>query len=158
LLHRGASDSIKFMRLQHFIDALERYAADQGVAVMRLPLGCGVLGRMHENRVILRNGLSKEQQLLTLIHELTHLLAHSNELERVNRTVCEYEAEAVERLVAGELGIGDPRRSHDPSSATDDLLGCSVVRVRRVARLLLAAARAAPVTGADRRRDPGNVR
>ena len=92
----------------------------------------------------LRSGMSKEQQLLTLIHELTHFLAHSDESERLNRTVCEYEAEAVERLVAGELGLKDARHLPiDLSTATDDLLACSVARVRTVAGTLLAAAQGA---------------
>lgn len=92
--------------------------------------------------MILRNGMSKEQQLFTLIHELTHLLAHSSERESLNRTVCEYEAEAVEMLVAAQLGLKDARHLPiDVATVTDDLLGCSVVRVRAVAGMLLAAAR-----------------
>lgn len=131
------------MRLQHFIDRLERFAALRGVTVSRAALCPWVLGRLQDQRMILRSGLSKEQQLLTLIHELTHLLAHSD--ERLNHTVCEYEAEAVEMLVAGQLGLKDSTRtSIDVSTVTDDLLACSVVRVRKVSGTLLAAARGAP--------------
>ena len=132
------------MRLQHYIDALEEFSARHGVAVFRTPLSPWVVGRIHEKQVILRNGLSKEKQLLTLIHELTHFLAHRPE-EHIDRTVCEYEAEAVERLVAGQLGLKDSTRTPiDISTVTDNLLACSVVRVRKVSVTLLAAARGAP--------------
>jgi hypothetical protein len=57
------------MRLQHFIDRLEEFSALQGVAVFRTPLSPWVLGRMDQKRVLLRSGLSKEQQFLTLVHE-----------------------------------------------------------------------------------------
>jgi hypothetical protein len=131
------------MRLQHFIDRLERFAALRGVTVLRTALCPWVLGRLQEERMILRSGMSKEQQLLTLIHELAHLLAHSD--ERLNRTVCEYEAEAVETLVAGQLGLKDSTRMPiDISTVTDNLLACSVARVRKVSGTLVAAARGAP--------------
>jgi IrrE N-terminal-like domain len=131
------------MRLQPFIDRLERFAAHRGVTVCRTQLCPWVLGRLQEKRMLLHSGMNKEQQLLTLIHELTHLLAHAD--ERLNRTVCEYEAEAVESLVAGQLGLKDSMRMPiDISTATDNLLACSVARVRRVSDTLLAAARGAP--------------
>ncbi len=94
------------MPLQHLIDALEEFSALHGVSVFRTPLSPWVVGRMDENQIVLRSGLSKEQQLLTLVHELTHFLAHRPDAQ-LNRTVCEYEAEAVEKLVAGQLGLKD---------------------------------------------------
>jgi Zn-dependent peptidase ImmA (M78 family) len=126
------------MRLQHFIDALEEFSAVHGVSVFRTPLSLWVVGRMHESQIVLRSGLSKEQQLLTLVHELTHFLAHRPE-QHLNRTVCEYEAEAVEKLVAGQLGLKDSGTAIDLGNVTDDLLACSVARVRWVARTLLTA-------------------
>lgn len=126
------------MRLQHYIDALEEFSALHGVSVFRTPLSPWVVGRVDAKQVILRSGLSKEQQLLTLIHELTHFLAHRPE-ELLDRTVCEYEAEAVEKLVAGELGLKDLGAAIDLATVTDDLLACSVTRVRWVAQTLLAA-------------------
>ena len=125
------------MRLQHYIDALEEFSARQGVSVFRTPLSPWVVGRIDAKHVILRSGLSKEQQLLTLIHELTHFLAHRPE-ELLDRTVCEYEAEAVEKLVAGELGLKNLGTPIDLATVTDDLLACSVTRVRWVAQTLLA--------------------
>jgi hypothetical protein len=125
------------MRLQQFIDRLEQFSALHGVTVFRIPLSPWVVGRTHGRRVVLRSGLNKEQQLLTLIHELTHFLAHRPE-ERLDRTVCEYEAEAVEKLVASELGLKGTGLI-DQATVTDDLLACSVARVRWVARILLAA-------------------
>ena len=89
------------MRLQQYIDALEEFAAQLGVSVFRSPLTPWVMGRTHGRQIVLRSGLSEEQQLLTLIHELTHYLAHRPEAQ-LDRTVCEYEAEAVEKLVFGQ--------------------------------------------------------
>jgi hypothetical protein len=126
------------MPLQHFIDALEEFSALQGVAVFRTPLSPWVVGRMDENRIVLRRGLSEEQQLLTLVHELTHFLAHRPGAP-LNRTVCEYEAEAVEKLIAGQLGLKVAGTESDLGTVTDDLLACSVARVRWVTRTLLAA-------------------
>jgi hypothetical protein len=126
------------MRLQHFIDRLEEFSTLQGVSVFRTPLSPWVVGRTQGRQVVLRSGLSKEAQLLTLIHELTHFLAHRPE-EQLDRTVCEYEAEAVEKLVGGQLGLKNLGVAIDPTTVTDDLLACSVLRVRWVARILLAA-------------------
>ncbi|HEY6619550.1 MAG TPA: ImmA/IrrE family metallo-endopeptidase [Steroidobacteraceae bacterium] len=128
------------MPLQHFIDALEEFSARHGVAVFRTPLSPWVVGRMDENQIVLRRGLSPEQQLLTLVHELTHFLAHRPDAP-LNRTVCEYEAEAVEKLVAGQLGLKLAGTEIDLSTVTDDLLACSVARVRWVTQTLLAAVR-----------------
>jgi hypothetical protein len=140
------------MRTQHFIDALEEFSALQGVSVFRTPLSPWVVGRTHGRQVVLRSGLSKEKQLLTLIHELTHFLAHRPEAQ-LDRAVCEYEAEAVEKLVAGQLGLKESGTAIDLTSVTDDLLACSVARVRWVARTLLTAIQdakpAAPIA-ADR--------
>jgi hypothetical protein len=124
------------MPLQQFIDALEEFSASHGVAVFRTPLSPWVLGRMAENQIVLRQGLSKEQQLLTLVHELTHFLAHQPDAP-LNRTVCEYEAEAVEKLIAGQLGLKVAGTNIDLNTVTDDLLACSVARVRWVTRTLL---------------------
>ncbi len=126
------------MPLQHFIDALEEFSARQGIAVFRTSLSPWVVGLMDANQIVLRSGLSQEQQLLTLVHELTHFLAHQPR-EQLNRTVCEYEAEAVEKWVGGYLGLKDLSMPMDLGAVTDDLLACSVTRVRWVARTLLAA-------------------
>ncbi|HEY2462811.1 MAG TPA: ImmA/IrrE family metallo-endopeptidase [Steroidobacteraceae bacterium] len=126
------------MQLQPLIDALEGFSARQGVSVFRTPLSPWVVGRMDENQIVLRTGLSQEQQFLTLIHELTHFLAHRVE-QQLDRTICEYEAEAVEKLVAGQLGLQDLGATIDLTTVTDDLLACSVTRVRWVARTLLTA-------------------
>jgi hypothetical protein len=126
------------MPLQPFIDALEAFSAQHGVSVFRTHLSPWVAGRMDENQIVLRSGLSKEQQLLTLIHELTHFLAHRADAQ-LNRTICEYEAEAVEKLVACQLGLKDLGTAIDLNTVTDDLLACSVTRVRWVARTLLTA-------------------
>jgi IrrE N-terminal-like domain len=126
------------MPLQHFIDALEAFSAHLGVSVFRTHLSSWVVGHTDGRQIVLRTGLSKEQQLLTLVHELTHFLAHRPDAQ-LNRTVCEYEAEAVEKLVACQLGLKDRGAAIDLNTVTDDLLACSVTRVRWVARTLVAA-------------------
>ena len=137
------------MRLQHYIDALEEFCARQGVVVFRTPLSPWVVGRTRGRQVILRSGLSKEKQLLTLVHELTHFLAHGP-AEQIDRTVCEYEAETVEKIIAGQLGLKDLGTEIDLTTVTDDLLACSVARVRWVAGTLLTALQCAkPATAIE---------
>jgi IrrE N-terminal-like domain len=130
------------MHLKLYIDRLEQFSVHCGATVIRNSLVGGVLGRVEGRRIVLRSGLSLERQVLTLAHELTHLIAHCNVSPRLNRTVCEYEAEAVERWVGAELKVSPyAEEGFDVSSLTDDLLAGSVVRVRWVARTLLSAAR-----------------
>jgi hypothetical protein len=130
------------MHLKLYIDRLEQFSVHCGATVIRNSLVGGVLGRVEGRRIVLRSGLSLERQVLTLAHELTHLIAHCNVSPRLNRTVCEYEAEAVERWVGAELKVPPyAEEGLDVSSLTDDLLAGSVVRVRRVARTLVSAAR-----------------
>lgn len=135
------------MRLQLYIDRLERFSLRCGAPVIRNSLAGGVVGRVEDCRIVLRIGLSLEQQVLTLAHELTHLIAHCNARPPVNRTVCEYEAEAVEKWVGAELKVapyaGD---GTDVGSVTDDLLADSVVRVRWAACALVNAARGTAFT------------
>ena len=151
------------MSLQTYIDRLEEFAARVGAPVLRNTLTRGVWGRVEERRIVLRAGLTLEQQLLTLAHELTHLIAHCNARPRLNRTVCEYEAEAVERWVGAALRVS-PSADEPDLSFTDDLLACSVVRVRWAADTLVSAARgtlrAEPnsIKGAVRRPSPGSAR
>ena len=130
------------MHLKLYIDRLEQFSVHCGATVIRNSLVGGVLGRVEGRRIVLRRGLSLERQVLTLAHELTHLIAHCNVSPRLNRTVCEYEAEAVERWVGAELKVSPyAEEGLDFSSLTDDLLAGSVVRVRWVARTLVSAAR-----------------
>jgi IrrE N-terminal-like domain len=130
------------MHLKLYIDRLEQFSVHCGATVIRNSLVGGVLGRVDGRRIVLRSGLSLERQVLTLAHELTHLIAHCNVSPRLNRTVCEYEAEAVERWVGAELKVSPyAEEGLDFSSLTDDLLAGSVVRVRWVARTLVSAAR-----------------
>ncbi|HXA37086.1 MAG TPA: ImmA/IrrE family metallo-endopeptidase [Steroidobacteraceae bacterium] len=130
------------MSLQLYIERLEEFSAKCGAPVIRNSLASGIFGRVEERHIVLRTGLSLEQQILTLAHELTHLIAHCNANPRIHRTVCEYEAEAVERWVGAELKLAPfAEEAPDLSSITDDLLAGSVVRVRWAACTLVDAAR-----------------
>lgn len=119
------------------IRRLERFAAACGAPVVRNALMAGVLGRVEERRIVLRKNMSPQQQLCTLAHELTHLLMHCCAEPPINRTVCEYEAEAVERWVSEALQFGWPAENFDGAGLTEDLLACSVERVRRAAHVML---------------------
>src|SRR5208283_877850 len=81
--------------------------------------------------ITLRAGLTPEQELLTLVHELAHLLLHQETQDGMERTRFEYEAEAVEALVMQRLGLPQalPGAQADGESPTDNLLSASVVRV-----------------------------
>lgn len=130
------------MCLRLYLDRLEQFSAHCGATVIRDSLAGSVLGRVEGRRIVLRSGLSLEQQILTLAHELTHLMAHCDVRPRLNRTVCEYEAEAVERWVGAELKVSPyAEEGLDVGALTDDLLAGSVVRVRWAARTLVSAAR-----------------
>lgn len=122
------------MAIQDHIRSLEHLLECSGARLVRSRLPPAVLGRTSPGQVTLREDLSPEQQLLTLVHELAHWLAHREPLPdaHAQSTVFEYEAEAVEALVMARLGL----RRHDcaasdPDAAcpTDDLLPVSVRRV-----------------------------
>ena len=125
-----------------YVRRLEQFAEHCGVPVVRNCLQANVLGRVERRRIVLRTGLNLEQQLLTLVHELTHLTIHRDAWPAIDRTICEYEAEAVERWVGAVLGVRPwLDDDFDASSITDDLLACSVLRVRWAALKLLNVAR-----------------
>ena len=129
------------MRLRRYIRRLEHLSQRCGVPVVRIALHAQVMGRVEARRLVLRTGLTPEQQLLTLAHELTHLLVHCGSQPKIDRTICEYEAEAVEQWVGIVLRV--PPYAEDTltlDTVTDGLLDCSVKRVRRTARVLLNAA------------------
>ena len=155
------------MSLRLYIDRLEQFSDRCGAPVIRNSLIAGVFGRTERGCIVLRAGLSLDQQVLTLVHELTHLIVHCNASPRINRTVCEYEAEAVESWVGTELAV-EPHADEtlNVSSVTDDLLACSVARVRWAAGTLLGVAQSkscpalspSATTDAVRRRDLDSVR
>jgi hypothetical protein len=112
------------------IRSLEGYVERSGARLVRTPLPEWVHGRVCCDLITLRTGLSPEQELLTLVHELVHWLAHRDACPGLYCTVFEYEAEAVEALVMTRLGM--PRPGFDPSNfdgPTDGLLSASVMRV-----------------------------
>ncbi|MGO9594110.1 MAG: hypothetical protein ACLPZ0_10465 [Steroidobacteraceae bacterium] len=114
------------------IRSLEAYVERNGARLVRTSLPECVHGRVFCDLITLRAGLTPEQELLTLVHELAHWLAHRGARPGLSCTVCEYEAEAVEALVMARLGL--PRPGLDPAdvgrdSPTDGLLSASVARV-----------------------------
>jgi hypothetical protein len=113
------------------IRSLESYVERSGARLVRSPLPEGVDGRVFSNLIMLRADLNPQQELLTLVHELTHWLAHRDPCLEHPCGVFEYEAEAVEALVMARLGLQSPSDQiaavgDDP---TDDLLSASVKRV-----------------------------
>jgi hypothetical protein len=112
------------------IRSLESYVERSGARLVRSPLPESVHGRVFSDLIMLRADLDPEQELLTLVHELTHWLTHRDPRPLHPCTVFEYEAEAVEALVMARLGL---RSSSDQiaegENPTDGLLSASVKRV-----------------------------
>ena len=111
------------------IRSLEGYVERSGARLVRTSLPEWVHGRVCCDLITLRMGLSPEQELLTLVHELVHWLAHRDACPGLSCTVFEYEAEAVEALVMTRLGMPRPGLVPDFDGPTDGLLSASVTRV-----------------------------
>ena len=125
------------------IRSLEAFIERSGARLVRTTLPECVNGQVRGDLITLRAGLSPEQQLLTLVHELAHWLAHRDARPGLHCTLCEYEAEAVEALVMARLGIPLPgleAADLGQECPTDGLLLDSVRRViwasRRICRAL----------------------
>ncbi len=96
---------------------------------------------MISGMITLRSDLNPEQQLLTLVHELAHWLAHRDlgpQPHCLHGTIYEYEAEAVEALVMARFGLPCPDHLED-SVPTDGLLSSSVSRVVTTTRRICQA-------------------
>jgi hypothetical protein len=113
------------------IRSLESYVERSGARLVRAPLPESVHGRVFNDLIMLRADLDPEQELLTLVHELTHWLTHRDPCLQDPCTVFEYEAEAVEALVMARLGLqSSPERiDAEGDDPTDGLLFASVKRV-----------------------------
>ena len=124
------------------LSALHSFARRAGASVDYANLPKCIGGCLDHDRILLRAGLAPEQELLTLVHELTHVMAHgASARSRTQRTVCEYEAEAVECLIAQRLGFGASgfeAFTGEVCTFPDGLLADSVARVGAVASTLLA--------------------
>jgi len=115
--------------IPHCIQALETYIARSGARLARGPLPECIQGRVFCDLITLRADLSPQQELLTLVHELTHWLVHRDACCRMDCTLFEYEAEAVEALVMARL-VPDAIDVVDGANPTDNLLRASAARVR----------------------------
>jgi hypothetical protein len=137
--------------LDHCLSALHRFAWRAGAPVDYAALPSCLGGCLDRGRIVLSAGLAPEQELLTLVHELTHVMAHiACTRSRTERTVCEYEAEAVEWLIAQRLGIGAAGFESFLGEAwtfPDGLLADSAARVGAVASTLLAVLDREPLAG-----------
>ena len=113
------------------IRSLESYVERSGAQLVRSPLPGSVHGRVVRDVITLRADLDPEQELLTLVHELTHWLTHREPCLQHSCTVFEYEAEAVEAVVMARLGLQFSSEPFDEEGGnpTDDLLSASVARV-----------------------------
>jgi hypothetical protein len=127
------------------IRSLESYVERSGARLVRSTLPEWVQGRMISGLITLRADLNPEQQLLTLVHELAHWLAHRDvgpDPHCLHGTIYEYEAEAVEALVMDRLGLVRADRAPGPFEdglPTDGLLSSSVSRVVSTARRICQA-------------------
>jgi hypothetical protein len=128
--------------IDQFLNALRTFARGNGASISYARLPDCIGGCLDRDRIVLRVGLTPEQELLTLVHELTHVIAHVASVRAsTHRTVCEYEAEAVERLIAERLGLGAAgfeSLAGELPPRTEGLLADSVTRVCSAASTLLA--------------------
>jgi uncharacterized protein DUF955 len=124
--------------IQHHIRCLESYVEQSGARVVRSPLPAAVHGRAAKDLITLEENLSLEQQLLTLVHEMVHWLAHQD-ARAARATIYEYEAEAVEVLVMARLGLPCPAQDLNFEGPTDGLLLSSLTRVLSAARCICQA-------------------
>lgn len=133
------------------IEALESYLERGGVRLVRAALPECIHGRVSRRRITLRAGLSPPQELVALVHELTHWLVHREARGCMDCTLFEYEAEAVEALVMARLGLpqASAERAFDGASPTDHLLAASVARVTRASARIFAALSLDPALGMD---------
>jgi hypothetical protein len=132
--------------LDQCLSALYRFARRTGASVDYAELPGNIGGCLDCGRILLSPDLAPEQELLTLVHELTHVMAHiASARSRTERTVCEYEAEAVEGLIAQRLGFESS--TAETWNFPDGLLADSVARVGAVASTLLAALDREPLAG-----------
>lgn len=116
----------------HHIQLLERYLETRGGSLRRHALPERIHARLVHDQIILDCSLSPEDELAALIHELAHWLMHREMPHPVSRTLLEYEAEAVERLVLAHLASNSGSTAPGSSSAgavTENLLLASVGRV-----------------------------
>jgi hypothetical protein len=129
----------------HHIQSLESYVERSGARLVRTALPEWVHGRVFRDLITLQADLNEEQQLLTLVHELAHWLAHRDpacQAHGVHYTIYEYEAEAVEALVMARLGLPHPRHGAaqpDDDPPTDGLLSSSLTRVISTTRRICQA-------------------
>ena len=102
--------------------------------LVRTPLPDWVHGRTYLHFIAIGADLAPQQELLALVHELAHWLAHQRrERHRLDSTIFEYEAEAVETLVMARLGLPHPgtlENNFGDDHPTDNLLAASVTRVQ----------------------------
>jgi hypothetical protein len=116
--------------IQHHIRCLEEYVEGRGARVVRQALPPTVHGGAAKDLITIQVNLDLEEQLLALVHEMAHWLAHQDsQAPGVRATVYEYEAEAVEALVMARLGLPGPSADLSGDRPTDGLLSSSVSRV-----------------------------
>ena len=126
----AAKHGVTMTAILDHIRSLEGYVERSGARLVRTTLPERVQGRACCGLITLRTGLSPEQELLTLVHELVHWLAHRHARPGLCCTVFEYEAEAVEAVVMTRLGMPRPGLDvTDFDGPTDGLLSASVTRV-----------------------------
>ena len=126
----SAKHGVTVTAILDHIRLLEGYVERSGARLVRATLPERVQGRVGRGLITLRTGLSPEQELPTLVHELVHWLAHRDAGPGLCCTILEYEAEAVEAVVMMRLGMPCAGLGMtDFDGPTDGLLSASVTRV-----------------------------
>jgi hypothetical protein len=117
--------------IRDHIRSLQRFAAGMGARLVLTTLPEGIHGRVTVNVIAVSPGLSPQEELCALVHEIAHWLVHRDVWADFTCTVFEYEAEAVEAVVMERLGFS-PRLELAEFGCDDPTDGLTVASVRRV--------------------------
>jgi hypothetical protein len=112
-------------QLDLHIHSLQTYVERGGARVLRSALPDCVHGRVICDLITLRAGLTPQQELSALVHEVAHWLVHRDTHAVADCTLFEYEAEAVEAAIMSRLGYAPPA-----GMTAYGLLSASAARVR----------------------------
>ena len=128
---------------QSVLNILKKIANKSGFQVIFMPLADFLNGDCsHQNKIIRINSLnSTSQQIKTLLHEITHALAHFN---YTNRRVAEIEAESVAYIICSHLGIDSTCYSSGylltwgtKPDITKDLIKASCKQIQKISSFLI---------------------
>jgi len=121
--------------------ALKRAILERGILVELVDDLDGALGISSGGCIRLLSGLSPATEFTTLVHEYAHELLHHRDDRPTSRDTRELEAEAVDFVVGGEVGLDTTHASRDYIHlyrGDREALARSLDRIQRAASTILA--------------------